>query len=175
MSKLETNTIDTISGSNTLTLGSSNLSTVNMASGVSPGTGMGKVLQVADIIQASSQQTIATTSNTDFTGFSINITPSSTSSKIFLFTTIAASTTINEGFGMNFMRDTTNIYSTTQPYAHYPQPNGGARLASSFQYTDAPSTINQITYKVQVRTHNSLSIVFNESRQSTFYLMEVAG
>jgi len=82
MSKLETNTIDTISGSNTLTLGSSNLSTINMASGVSPGTGMGKVLNV---VQGTKTAITTTTSNSfSATGVKATITPLSTSSKILV-------------------------------------------------------------------------------------------
>jgi hypothetical protein len=101
MSKLETNTIDTISGSNTLTLGSSNLSTINMASGVSPGTGMGKVLQVVQGVKTAA----VTTSSTSFsaTGVKATITPSSTSSKILVLVTLngvagSGSTTRNASF-----------------------------------------------------------------------------
>ena len=80
MSKLETNTIDTISGSNTLTLGGTNLSTVNMASGVSSGTGMGKVLQVVNATH--STQVSWTSQDSETFIYQGSITPTRSTSKI---------------------------------------------------------------------------------------------
>ena len=101
MSKLETNTIDTVSGTNTLTLGSSNLSTVNMASGVSPGTGMGKVLQVVQGVKTAYTNTNSTSFSA--TGVKATITPSSTSSKVLVQVSLngvdgSGSTTRNASF-----------------------------------------------------------------------------
>ena len=192
MSKLETNTIDTISGTNTLTLGSSNLSTINMASGVSPGTGMGKILQVVSVVD-DTDTSITSATYTD-TGLSANITPISTSSKILVTVNhsiyLSRSTTNSYG-GYKLLRGSTDIFN--------PNPNdnngpfglgyfsGETTMAlSAFhttQFLDSPSSTSQVTYKTQGRVYiasSSATIRFNyngsgNNGKSIMTLMEVAG
>jgi hypothetical protein len=134
----------------------------------------GKVLQVSNMSIVSASQTLATDTYTDLTGLSINITPSSTSNKIFLYTSINCLSNVSEGFGIRFIRDSTNVFTTTSSYAEYPNVNSHRTMAS-FAYLDSPSTTSQITYKVQGSSFSSSSIEFNNSAQSIFYLMEIAG
>jgi len=192
MSKLETNTIDTVSGTNTLTLGSSNLSTVNMASGVSPGTGMGKILQVVSVVD-STDTSITSATYTD-TGLSANITPISTSSKILVTVNhsiyLSRSTTNTYG-GYKLLRGSTDIFN--------PNPNDGngpyglgytsgetTAILSAFhttQFLDSPSSTSQVTYKTQGRVYiasSSATIRFNynaagNNGKSVMTLMEVSG
>jgi hypothetical protein len=192
MSKLETNTIDTISGTNTLTLGSSNLSTINMASGVSPGTGMGKILQVVSVVD-DTDTSITSATYTD-TGLSANITPISTSSKILVTVNhsiyLTRSTTNSYG-GYKLLRGSTDIFN--------PNPNDGngpfglgyfsgetSMALSAFhttQFLDSPSSTSQVTYKTQGRVYiasSSATIRFNyngsgNNGKSIMTLMEVAG
>ena len=192
MSKLETNTIDTISGTNTLTLGSSNLSTINMASGVSPGTGMGKILQVVSVVD-DTDTSITSATYTD-TGLSANITPISTSSKILVTVNhnlrLSRSTGSVYG-GIKLLRGSTDIFN--------PNPNDGngpfglgyfsgetSMALSAFhttQFLDSPSSTSQVTYKTQGRVYiasNSNTLRFNyngsvNNGQSVMTLMEVSG
>ena len=142
------------------------------------GTGVGgKVLQVSSIASTSVTQAIATTTYTDVTSLSLSITPSSTSSKILLMANIAVDIEHDEGVGIRFLRDATNIYTTTQTYAIYNSGTVGDEImiTSPFVYLDSPSTTSSITYKVQGASYFSRSVIFNNGMQSVFYVMEIAG
>ena len=136
----------------------------------------GKVLQVSNLVRATSSQTIATTTYTDLTSLSLSITPSSTSNKILLVANIQANVNDNEGFGIRFLRDSTNIYDAgNQELAGH---QGGATVVLQVVnavHIDSPSSTSAITYKVQSATRNGTSVVFNDGYYSEFYLMEIAG
>ena len=139
----------------------------------------GKILQVSSFVQASSGQTVSTNTYTDLTNITLNITPSATSSKIFLTANIASELNINNGnrgYGMKFLRDSTAIYGSGNTYEVYIQaPDGQHHLTHQFNYIDSPSTTSQITYKVQVATEGGASVPFNAPLKSNFYAMEIAG
>jgi hypothetical protein len=80
MSKIEVDAIEPQSGT-TLTIGASG-DTVNLGSGATLGSGMGKILQVVEDTSITAFST-SSTSVSD-TGYSITITPSSASSKIIV-------------------------------------------------------------------------------------------
>jgi len=163
MSKLETNTIDTISGSNTLTLGGTNLSTVDMASGVSPGTGMGKVLQTK-YFQTGASLTASNTSFADLGSFSVTITPNSTSSIILLsanfgsayggtgansvmfrFTRNGTAVAVGDQEGSNRPRTSFRTSSVTKLLSS----DTNHAIGLSFSAIDTPSSTSALTYKIQ--------------------------
>ena len=161
-----------------ITLNNNSLSSVtSLPAGVG-----GKVLQVSSFVQASSGQTVSTTTYTDLTGITLNITPSATSSKILLFANLASELNINNGnrgYGMKFLRDSTAVYGSGNTYEVYIQRTatntGQHYLTHHFNYIDSPSTTSQITYKVQVATEGGASVPFNAPLKSNFYAMEIAG
>ena len=147
----------------------------NTAIGQAEFASAGKILQVSNQVILSTQQTLSSNTYTDLTGASINITPSSSSSKILLSVAIAAKhDDVGSGFGLKFLRDSTGVFTTLNDYAVY-SVDGTDRSYSTFQFIDSPSSTNQINYKVQVATYLSREIRFNNAAQSTFYLMEIAG
>ena len=139
----------------------------------------GKILQVSSFVQASGGQTVSSNTYTDLTNITLNITPSATSSKIFLTANIASELNINNGnrgYGMKFLRDSTAVYGSGNTYEVYIQaPDGQHHLTHQFNYIDSPSTTSQITYKVQVATEGGASVPFNAPLKSNFYAMEIAG
>jgi len=138
----------------------------------------GKILQVSNFIQTSSGQTISSSTYTDVTSLTLNITPSATSSKIFLSSTIQAELNVNSGdrgYSMQFLRDSTAVYTTSGAYTVYFQSGGQNYTFYNFSYIDSPNTTSQITYKVQIKTNNGDSIPLNAPAQSNMYAMEIAG
>ena len=136
---------------------------------------VGKVLQVSDMAIISSTQTVSTSTYTDLTGFNISITPSSTSSKIFMCANIETHAPSNpRGYGLKFFRNTTEIYASGQLYSIF-YVTGSGRQIASWNYIDSPNTTSSTTYKVQVAIYNGENLNFNQGSQSTFYLMEIAG
>ena len=152
MSKLETNTIDTISGSSTLTLGGTNLSTVNMASGVSPGTGMGKVLQVKQTIMSGNGSSTTGAFPIE-AGLSVSITPSSTSNKILATLDCCVSIDADNWCLVGIRRDSTDLgRQRTSPRV------GGNPLQLipvSITILDSPSSVSSLTYKAVFGGHVS--------------------
>lgn len=152
----------------------------NFIEGTVPSTvapGAGKVLQVSDMVSIATDQTLATSTYTDLTGLSINITPSSTSSKILMNAYINCRyNDVNGGYGLKFFRDSTNIFTTTTLYSTFIDTStADFRFINPHQYIDSPSSTSEITYKIQVGTYLGTTCRFNNSAQSTFYLMEIAG
>ena len=135
----------------------------------------GKVLQVVSTTTDSSFSTSAT-SFTDITGMSVSITPSATSSKIFISGHMQGGGNNDSRFlGFKLLRDSTSVDEGNKGGS-----NGVDALISlgggdstnrevtndnlSFNYVDSPSTTSAITYKLQVNPNPGAS------SGRTFYL-----
>ena len=160
---LKVDTIQDTSGNNiinenagTITIGKSG-DTVNLASGATA-AGFGKVLQVVTAtIQTQQESTSA--SFVDITGLSVSITPSSTSSKIFVMcTTTGGGSDINAGSRYTLVRNSTNL-ATTDFAQIYGSNNISGVIALSI--LDSPSTTSATTYKAQMRRSSASGSVYS--------------
>ena len=115
---------------------------------------IGQVLQgVGDTVQS-----FSSTSFTDLTSMTVDITPAATSSKILVLVDLKFSASSSSVFA-RLMRDSTAIYyndtlgSRVEVFTH--DNDGGYSNAYAYLkdstaiYLDSPSTTSQITYKVQ--------------------------
>jgi len=143
----------------------------------------GKVLQV---VSASTTTALSSTSTTYAdTNLTANITPSATSSKIYVTVNQSISliddTDDRVGGGWRLMRDSTVIYGGDQAYEIFLENNSGGAtqnfLYFNRNFLDSPSSSSQLTYKTQGRIYQAGDTVqFNSnSIESTITLMEVAG
>ena len=117
----------------------------------------GKVLQV---VQAVKNDTFSSASASwvDITGLSLSITPSSTSSKVFITANFSSSHSAANSLGVKLVRDTTDIFiaddsdGALRKYVTSWRYAGGAsrQVTQSFQYVDSPSTTSATTYKLQI-------------------------
>ena len=143
----------------------------------------GKVLQV---VTAATTTALSSTSTTYAdTNLTANITPSATSSKIYV--TVNQSISLIDdnddrvGGGWRLMRDSTVIYGGDQSYEIFLENNSGGGTQNFFYFNrnflDSPSSSSQLTYKTQGRIYQSGDTVqFNSnSIESTITLMEIAG
>jgi hypothetical protein len=169
MSTLEVNTINPQSGS-TLTLGSSG-NTVTLGSGVS-GSGFGKIGQVIEATNASMTTNITSTSYVA-TGLTANITPTATSSKIFVLINFAATMDGGSngtlGFGAIYNGTSTNV---RERLTVYDTDFGNVGNPCSIQALHSPNSTSQQTYNLYVKTLNSSS-QFRPNGEGTIILMEV--
>ena len=135
----------------------------------------GNVLQVVTNTHA----TRFTTSSTSFvaaTGYTIAITPSATSSKIFVMVssmmdTGASSRTIYA----TFYRDGSDIIGDAEGIGV--SYSGGARIYTpvTISTLDSPSTTSAVTYQVYVRAGGG-AVVFNDSEgKAQLTAFEIAG
>lgn len=135
----------------------------------------GNVIQVTDQIVISTQQTLTTNTFTDITGATLNITPTSTSSKILLIASFCIEHEIaSSGFGVKILRDSTNIFESTNGY-HILSETAGNRTQSTFMFEDSPASLSQKTYKFQASSWASREIRFQNGGQSTYQAMEIQG
>ena len=118
-------------------------------------SGKGKILQV---ITATNTVERTTTSNSFVTasnGLSVNITPSSTSSKVFVvLSTATYSSTANKAVYVTIYRDSTNLGNSNGLMRYLDQGDtGGGSVTCAL--LDSPSTTSQITYQAYIRVDSS--------------------
>ena len=136
----------------------------------------GSVIQTVTNATTGSSGNKTNTSYEDVPNFTLTITPTSTSSKIYIsasmygFNNIVASTNVN--MNVQLMRDST-ILATMVCGCH--TSSGGLRIRDSIAFAelDAQATTSAVTYKIQAETSNSSS-AYNIS-SGEIIAMEIAG
>ena len=126
----------------------------------SQSTGLGKILQVVQTVKTDTFSYTGTTNNTDITGMSVNITPSSSSNKVLIFAMLHVSQ--QNIPSIYLVRDSTLIGIGD---ASGSRPRATARLRSSgdtntagigtIVFLDSPNTTSQVTYKLQASLENA--------------------
>ena len=136
----------------------------------------GKANQTVYVSQGSTQA-VATTSFTDLTGVTLNITPISTDSKILITCELNNLFGTGEGSGIQIVRTiggtSTNVYTGSQTYTNYFGGITDVESRYSTTYLDSPSTTSQVTYKIQVRTDNGNSVTFNRGDKTNLIATEI--
>jgi len=178
MSRLVTNAIRS-------TAASSDAMTIDSAGKPSfPNGGVGKILQVLSTIKTDLYSTSTTGSFADVTGLSITITPSATSSKIFVMVHLCHQINSNSDFAYRLLRGSTALGNSTVGSEGNRfgiacgtiDANRGNPV--SFNFLDSPNTTSATTYKVQANHQNGAYRLNSRSGQwdgsSTITVMEVA-
>jgi len=130
----------------------------------------GSVLQVIQTVKTDSS-IVSSSSFTNIPVLSVAITPSSTSSKIYVSYSVQASA-YNNTVQLRIVRDSTAIGisdavgSRTRATQAQFFPSSDANHPSgpmSSSFLDAPSSTSELTYKIQVKSQDSASVYFNRS------------
>ena len=135
----------------------------------------GKVLQVVSTSAANDLGTTST-SYVDI-HLSLNITPSATSSKIFLSYTGTNETNGSSGnkLSIQMLRDSTQIADITG-VGNLGGSGTGMVSGNALSILDSPSTTSQITYKMQGKSDDGTIMVFNVGNDTgTITAYEIAG
>ena len=141
----------------------------------------GSVLQVLQAVKTGNH--VALTDTFADVGLSQTITPTSSSSKIYIVADNSVYINTNGG-GLQFVRGSTVIYragssdSNGQFQFYISSGSGFQRIA--MVYLDSPNTTSAVTYKIQgIRYNSGSNVTYNYSDQSnavsTLTLMEIAG
>ena len=126
-------------------------------SGVPTGGG-GGIVQVKHTTKSDTFTLAATTSFSDITGLSVDITPTSTSSKIFIMVCVQYSSGGSGGSRVQFRlrRDSTDIAlgdtagDRLRVSGGSEASGGGGNMKSAtINFLDSPSTTSAVTYKVR--------------------------
>tara|TARA_B100000902_G_scaffold328650_1_gene324814 strand:+ start:292 stop:789 length:498 start_codon:yes stop_codon:yes gene_type:complete len=149
-----------------------------------PTGGGGGIIQMKQNVYSTSDSTTST-SMEDVTGFSVSITPTSSSSKIL----VMLSARVNSSSGSNVnTRSSVSVYRgatqlINQFVGSYFGGTGGTDLNTyhsvNTSYLDSPATISSITYQVKFSSDNSgctTSITGGDNpNRSTLTVMEISG
>jgi hypothetical protein len=135
----------------------------------------GTVLQVVsttpDIAQVSTSSTSYVTSN-----LSLAITPSSTSSKIFVVCTYSAAVNSGRACATTLYRNSTNLAPDNALGRLYTASGGDTWSQGSIMFLDSPTTTSSTTYALYFRAEGSYAVdLFAGSFVApTLTLMEIA-
>jgi hypothetical protein len=119
----------------------------------------GSVLQV---VYASTQSRTSSSSTTyiDMTGMSASITPTKSSSKILVIAVAYGGSVAGCAMWFRVLRDSTSL--ATPSATLYSSAGSGAEyssLASNMTFFDSPATTSSVTYKVQLRSDATTTVV----------------
>ena len=133
------------------------------------GVSTGKVLQIQQTVKSDTFSTTSAT-YTDVTGFSVNITPSSTSSKVLVIVTSNANAASTYNTMVQLVRDSTDIFQGdvgggSQSRASMQTRDTDSNTSSSlnFNFLDSPSTTSQVTYKIQAMAQSGGTSYINRT------------
>ena len=136
----------------------------------------GTVLQTVTNATAGAISGGTNTSLGDIGNFTVSITPTSASSKIFVSVSCLVTNSLvagaNVAVAFALLRDSTSLASTI---ASAQSGSGGLQIRDSvaFSNLDSPSTTSAVTYKVQGNTNNASSAYY--VTHGRIVVMEIAG
>ena len=131
---------------------------------------VGKVLQVVTATDSTSRGTTSTsfvvTSNT----LSVNITPSSTSSKIFIVCSLSTRVT-NQAF-YTIYRDSTNLAGSNGMAENYFNATDG-RSSVCMTILDSPNTSSQVTYQLYYKSSSGTAYINHNGTKGSITAFEI--
>jgi len=123
----------------------------------SAGVAAGQVIQVVTAIKTSNQSTTSTTA-VDISGLSVSITPSSSSNKILIISTVNTGQSsgvyrvhlkLSGGNTASYIGDANSSAERTAITVTARNADGWGQVPATLLYYDSPATTSAITYKVQ--------------------------
>ena len=205
---LPNNAVDLASAKVTGTLGSSNLPTIPVTKG---GTGLtslgsagqvvkvnsgasalefgaagasGKVLQFKHVIDATNRSTTSASYTTASSGLTLTVTPSATSSKIFMMASFTGGySSQNNRANYSFHRNIsggaqqTELAYSAAGFGSFEVRDGYSNeMPMTFNYVDSPNTTSAITYYVVMKAEGgNTSYMGNQGATGHMFLMELDG
>jgi hypothetical protein len=133
----------------------------------------GKVLQVVSATDSANYSITSTSFVNSSNGLTLNITPSATSSKVFVQVSVANMFGASgQNLFLTIYRDSTNLGGTNGMAI-----NGGFNesVPVSMSILDSPSTTSSTTYQVYARVTGGTSDYGNGNAVSTITAFEIAG
>jgi hypothetical protein len=145
----------------------------------------GSVLNTLQTIVTSQPTVTATGGWLDISGFSVTITPKSSSSKIFVTMTAHVGNSVASFNHFRILRDATavgvgTVGSTPMSASTYIEDSGRIQSVAS-SVLDSPATASAVTYKVQWQANTGISYLNRRGSStdfnpvSTITVMEIAG
>ena len=136
----------------------------------------GKVLQVISATDATQRSTTSTSFVTGSNTLSVNITPSSTSSKIFVTTNFMIGLSNTQNGFYTIYRDSTNL-GTGNGMMVFASASASNEFPTAMSFLDSPSSTSTLTYQVYFRAGAAATTAYliKGSVTGSITAMEIAG
>ena len=158
-----------------------NNQSISAVSALPAGITTGKVLQVVTATDSTQRNTNSTSFVTASNTLSVNITPSATSSKVFVVVnTTAYNNNSGVSMALTIYRDSSDlgngVYGMINSYDTNTSGQRTIGQPTSMSVLDSPSSTSQLTYQVYVRTDSGGEIYFNYADiKASITAFEIAG
>ena len=133
----------------------------------------GKVLQVVTATDSTNRSTTSTSFVTASNTLSVDITPSSTSSKILIH--LSCMLYVASSFArLTIFRDNTDLSGSSGAFATT-DGDSAYYATSGMHFLDSPNSSSQITYQMRFKTNSTQVEIANVSALGTITAYEIAG
>ena len=141
------------------------------ASLIGGGGKIGQVLSATDeTLRSTTSTSFVTASNT----LSVDITPSATSSKIFITTDFSSGASTNNQVGQfTIYRDSTNLGNAEGMVKFASYVGGDNYFPIGMNFLDSPSSTSQLTYQVRLKVNTGTSYINYGAMKCSITVMEV--
>jgi len=136
--------------------------------------GGGKIGQVLSATDETLRSTTSTSFVTASNTLSVDITPSATSSKIFITTDFSSGASTNNQVGQfTIYRDSTNLGNAEGMVKFASYVGGDNYFPIGMNYLDSPSSTSQLTYQVYLKVNTGTSYINYGAMKCSITVMEV--
>ena len=143
-------------------------------SGTATGFGGGKIGQVLTATDETLRSTTSTSFVTASNTLSVDITPSATSSKIFITTDFSSGASTNNQVGQfTIYRDTTNLGNAEGMVKFASYVGGDNYFPIGMNFLDSPNSTSQLTYQVYMKVNTGTSYINYGAMKCSITVMEV--
>ena len=136
--------------------------------------GGGKIGQVLSATDETLRSTTSTSFVTASNTLSVDITPSATSSKIFITTDFSSGASTNNQVGLfTIYRDSTNLGNAEGMVKFASYVGGDNYFPIGMNYLDSPSSTSELTYQVYMKVNTGTSYINYGAMKCSITVMEV--
>ena len=151
-----------------------NNNTISAITALPAAISTGKVLQVVTAKDTTERNTTSTSFVTASNGLSVNITPSSTSNKVYVIVSTAVYNSADKAVFLTIYKASTNL-GNSNGLIRTIVSGSAAGGSSTCAILDSPSSTSQITYQVYVKTDSGGTLYLNANTPGTITAFEIAG
>mgnify|MGYP003145444863 CR=1 FL=1 len=139
------------------------------------GISAGKVLQVVTATDGTERNSTSTSYVTASNSLSVNITPSSSSNKVYIVVSTSAYSQVQaKAVYVTLYRDSTNI-GNSNGLCRQLALDSRSGSSAAFAILDSPNTTSQITYQVYAKTDSSGHFYLNANTPGSITAFEIEG
>ena len=137
--------------------------------------GTGKVLQVITATDNTTRNTTSSSFVTASNTLSVDITPSSTSNKIFIIVNAGGYINATGDANYTIYKESTNLCGSNGMTTMYNETAAQINVSIAMSYLDSPSSTSELTYQVYFKTGAGTAYLNYPNGRASITAYEIAG